>query len=250
MKKLIALLLLLVLLCLLYPDVRQSLVPPADGPEEGETSSGEAQKTEKPLETGESISAEGKDPAMAEEELPADTDFVRVRDYIPSIAVSLRYATEDNFTGEIIYDFSEAYLRYGTVKKLSAAHAALNEAGYGLLLWDAFRPVSAQFTLWEVCPDSVYVADPNRGFSSHSRGSTVDVTLITLEGEAVEMPTDFDDFTDRADRDYSDVSENAAANALLLEQVMTASGFAPYQGEWWHFSDTDAYEVEQSFSPA
>ena len=76
------------------------------------------------------------------------------------------------------------------------------------------------------------------------------MTLITLEGEAVEMPTDFDDFTDRADRDYSDVSENAAANALLLEQVMTASGFATYQGEWWHFSDTDAYEVEQSFSPA
>ena len=177
---------------------------------------------------------------------PADTDFVRVRDYIPEIEVDLRYAAADNFCGQVVYDFSEAYLRYGTVRKLSAAQEVLAAQGYRLKIWDAFRPVSAQFVLWEICPDSRYVADPNRGYSSHSRGNTVDVTLLTASGEEVEMPTGFDDFSALADRDYSDVSEPAAANARLLETVMTDAGFQPYFGEWWHFSDTDAYEVAET----
>ena len=160
-----------------------------------------------------------------------------------------RYAGEDNFTGQVIYSFSGAYLRYGTLEKLSAAQETLAEAGYGLLLWDAFRPTAAQFRLWEVCPDPAYVANPQRGFSSHSRGNTVDLTLVTLEGETVEMPTGFDDFSPLADRDYSDVPETAAANARLLESAMTAAGFRPYQGEWWHFTDTDDYPVEEDFSP-
>lgn len=182
-------------------------------------------------------------------ETPADTDFVRVRDYIPEIGVDLRYAAADNFCGQAVYDFSEAYLRYGTVKKLSAACEALAARGYGLKIWDAFRPVPAQFTLWEICPDSRYVADPNRGYSSHSRGNTVDVTLVTADGAEAEMPTGFDDFSALADRDYSDVPETAAANALLLEETMTDAGFSPYFGEWWHFSDTDEYEVAETLPP-
>ena len=132
---------------------------------------------------------------------------------------------------------------------LEVAKEILAEQGYGLLIWDAFRPVSAQFRLWEVCPDPVYVANPERGYSSHSRGNTVDLTLVTLEGEAVEMPTGFDDFTPLADRDYSDIPEPAATHARLLEEVMTSCGFRPYQGEWWHFSDTDPYPVEENFQP-
>ena len=69
--------------------------------------------------------------------------------------------------------------------------------GYGLLIWDAYRPVSAQFRLWEICPDSTYVANPNTGYSSHSRGNTVDVSLVTASGGSVEMPSGFDDFTAR-----------------------------------------------------
>ena len=180
---------------------------------------------------------------------PEPGDFVRVTDYLPEIRVDLRYAGEDNFTGQVIYSFSGAYLRYGTLEKLSAAQETLAEAGYGLLLWDAFRPTAAQFRLWEVCPDPAYVANPQRGFSSHSRGNTVDLTLVTPEGGAVEMPTGFDDFSPLADRDYSDVPETAAANARLLESAMTAAGFRPYQGEWWHFTDTDDYPVEEDFSP-
>ena len=190
------------------------------------------------------------DPEPAEPVVePADTDFVRVADYIPGILIDLRYAGENNFTGGAIYEFSDAYLRYGTVKKLRTVQAALEEQGYGLLLWDAFRPVSAQFVLWEVCPDGDYVSDPNRGFSSHSRGNTVDATLVTAAGEPVEMPTDFDDFTPLAHRDCGGVPESAAAHARLLEEALEAAGFCPYRKEWWHFSDSDGYDVEETFSP-
>ena len=181
--------------------------------------------------------------------MPEPEAFVRITDYLPEVRIDLRYATADNFTGQVIYDFTDAFLRYGTVQKLSQAQALLAEDGYGLLVWDAFRPVSAQFRLWEICPDPVYVANPERGYSSHSRGNTVDLTLVTLEGESVEMPTGFDDFSALADRDYSDVPEEAAAHARLLEDVMTACGFQPYAGEWWHFSDTERYPVEEEFSP-
>lgn len=180
---------------------------------------------------------------------PAPADLVAVVDYIPGIYTELRYASDNNFTHQVIYSFSDAYLRYGTVQKLASAQESLETAGYSLLIWDAFRPVSAQFKLWEICPDPAYVANPEKGYSSHSRGSTVDITLVTLDGDPVEMPTDFDDFTAMADRDYSDVSDEAAANAGLLEEAMTAAGFKPYSAEWWHYSDTEPYPVEETFIP-
>ena len=188
-------------------------------------------------------------PEEAETNEPADTDFVRVQDYLPDVAVDLKYAAQDNFTGQVIYSFTDAYLRYGTVKKLEAVYDELSADGYSLKIWDAFRPTWAQFKLWNVCPDPAYVSNPTKGFSSHSRGNTVDLTLIAADGTDVEMPTGFDDFTARADRDYSDVTETAAANARYLEDVMQRNGFKPYSQEWWHYSDTDSYEVEQTFSP-
>ena len=187
-------------------------------------------------------------PSVAE---PADSEFVLIREYIPDIVVDLKYATEDNFTGQVIYSFTEPYARYGTVKKLQTAQAMLAPLGYGLKVWDAFRPVSAQYKLWEVCPDPTYVANPNNGFSSHSRGNTVDITIIRLEdGSELTMPTGFDDFSAMANRDYSDCSQEARENAVLLEAILTACGFKGYYGEWWHYTDETGYEVEQSFDPA
>lgn len=180
---------------------------------------------------------------------PEKETFVQVEAWLPDVRTELRYATENNFTGQIIYTFDDAWLRYGTVQKLVKVQELLAEQGYSLLIWDAFRPTAAQWKLWEVYPDPVYVANPEKGYSSHSRGNTVDVTLVTSDGELVEMPTEFDDFSSLADRDYSDVPEEAAQNALLLETVMTDCGFKPYSGEWWHFSDMDAYPVEELFIP-
>lgn len=180
---------------------------------------------------------------------PADDAFVKIADYIPSASQELFYATEQNFTGQVIYTFEEAYLRYGTVKKLMAVSEDLAQLGLYIKIWDGFRPVSAQFKLWEVCPDPTYVANPNTGFSSHSRGNTVDLTLVEADGTELEMPTGFDDFSARADREYSDCTENAANNARILESLMEKHGFTGYAGEWWHFSDTVSYLVEEEFEP-
>lgn len=181
---------------------------------------------------------------------PEDTAFVDVSEYIPDIAVELKYTTRDNFTGQIIYDFDTCYLRYGTVKKLMAVQDALGMQGLGLKIWDGFRPVSAQFALWEACPDPTYVSNPETGYSSHSRGNTVDLTVVDSSGREVGMPTGFDDFSALADRDYSDCGVEASENVLMLQNLMEANGFTGYFGEWWHFSDTDTYEVEKVFDPA
>ena len=186
-------------------------------------------------------------PVPAPEAPESDASLVRVQDYIPGILVEARYASTDNFTGEVIYDYTDAYLRYGTVKKLATVQDELSSMGYTLKIWDAYRTVAAQKALWAVCPDARYVANPYTGSSSHNRGNTVDLTIVSADGGSIEMPSGFDDFSLKADRDYSDVSASAGENARLLESVMTAAGFRGYSAEWWHYSDTDSYDVLEDF---
>lgn len=180
----------------------------------------------------------------------SDNTFVRVKDYIPDIKVELRYASDENFTGRAIYDFYDAYLRYGTVKKLMKVQEALRQQGLSLKIWDAFRPASAQTVLWEAFPNADYVSNPSNGYSSHTRGGTVDVTLVDSSGKELNMPSDYDVFSPLGDRDYSDCADEAAANARLLENLMRDNGFSAYEKEWWHFSDTTAYATDTDFDPA
>lgn len=188
------------------------------------------------------------EPAVLPE--PEDGELVQVTAYLPAVREELAYAGSENFTGQKIYDFYNAYLRYGTVRKLSAVCEELEEQGLGILIWDGFRPVSAQKALWDICPNEKYVSHPVTGSRSHCRGSAIDLTLVDLEtGEKLPMPTGFDDFSALADRDYSDCSAEAAANARLLETVMKNHGFKPYSAEWWHFSDTVSYPVDEEFEP-
>ena len=175
---------------------------------------------------------------------PEDCELVRIVEFIPEIYIDLSYASTQNFTGEKIYYFEDAWLRYGTVKKLQIAQRALSERGYSLKIWDAYRPHSAQFKLWELVPDATYVANPYTGFSAHSSGDTLDLTLVRNDGSALEMPSRFDDFSALADRDYSEVSEAAKENARILEQTMAEAGFEGYYYEWWHYSDCDSYPYE------
>jgi len=193
---------------------------------------------------------ESKEPEEILPPEPADEEFVLIADYVSDVKFEIAYATENNFTGRKIYEFSETYLRYGTVKKLKQAAGKLGESGLGLIVWDGFRPVSAQAKLWEFCPNARYVSNPVTGRRTHSRGNTVDISLYDLvTGEPVPVPTGYDDFSHRADRDYSDCDETATANALLLEQIMEECGFSPYFEEWWHYSDSTDYPVEEYFDP-
>ena len=176
---------------------------------------------------------------------PEKNRFVRVSDYISHIIVDLKYATTENFTGKPIYSFSEAWLRYGTVQKLATVQAELQKLGYGLKIWDAFRPVAAQFALWEVRPNPVFIANPYAGYSNHSRGNAVDVTLVDLNGYEVVMPTEFDSLFDI--QKCQDL--RALEAAKLLHNAMTKAGFKALPEEWWHFTDEDSYAVEKEFIP-
>ncbi|MGS0765866.1 M15 family metallopeptidase [Syntrophomonas curvata] len=172
-------------------------------------------------------------------------DMIALDEHIPEIMVDLRYATTDNFTRTKIYDDDTAYLRRGTAEKLKAAQADFTASGYGIKVWDAYRPPTAQFKLWNKCPDARFVINPHQGYSYHSRGVAVDITLVDKEGRELPMPTGFDDFTAKADRDYGDIDEERARNARLLEQIMLKHGFQSIHYEWWHFidSDKDRYSV-------
>lgn len=178
------------------------------------------------------------------EKEPENDEYVLVKKYIPDIYVELRYATENNFTGVKIYDFTEAYLRYGTVKKLTQVQKELKQQGYSLKIWDAYRPFEAQQKLWEVYPDPNYVANPANGMKKHNLGGTVDITMVAADGTVISMPTEFDDFSLKADRDYSDIEdEEAVKNVMILQNAMENNGFTGYQGEWWDYSDTVEYEA-------
>ena len=178
------------------------------------------------------------------EKEPENDEYVLVKKYIPDIYVELMYATDNNFTGVRIYDFTDAYLRYGTVKKLANVQKELKEQGYSLKIWDAYRPFEAQQKLWEVYPDPNYVANPADGMKKHNLGGTVDITMVAADGSIIPMPTEFDDFSLKADRNYSDIEdEEAVKNVMILQNAMENNGFTGYQGEWWDYSDTVEYEA-------
>lgn len=178
------------------------------------------------------------------EKEPEDDEYVLVNKYIPDIYVELMYATDNNFTGVRIYGFTDAYLRYGTVKKLANVQKELKEQGYSLKIWDAYRPFEAQQKLWEVYPDPNYVANPANGMKKHNLGGTVDITMVAADGTVISMPTEFDDFSLKADRNYSDIdNEEAVNNVMILQSAMENNGFTGYQGEWWDYSDTVEYEA-------
>ncbi len=210
----------------------------------------EEQLEENPSEPNEEVIAI-EAPEVNLEEMPkrTDSDFVRVKDYIPDIVIELKYATSNNFTGSVVYDFSDVYLRYSTILKLMDVQAELRQQGYLLKIWDGFRPIEAQRKLWQAKPDPTYVSNPDTGTNSHSRGNTLDVTLVNAEGRELEMPSAFDDFTTFADRDYSDCTDAAAENAKLLQTVMEKHGFQGLQSEWWHYTESVDYPIEKVFDP-
>ncbi len=166
--------------------------------------------------------------------------LVRVQDVDPNIIVELRYATEDNFTGKVVYPNGICVLRESTAQKLANASKELTERGYRIKVWDAYRPIYVQRIFYEIVPDSRFVANPDKGGSKHNRGTAVDVTLVDMEGNELEMPSGFDDFTGKGSRNNKDISENAKRNVEMLTNVMVKNGFTTISTEWWHYNDSDS----------
>ncbi len=181
---------------------------------------------------------------------PPAPDLVDVATLDPTIRLDLRYATPDNFTGVVVYPAARCLLRRDAAERLARVQRRLRAEGVGLLVWDCYRPLAVQERFWTLVPDERYVARPIRrdgrpvAGSKHNRGAAVDVTLVDAAGVPLEMPTRFDDFSERAHRGAPATPE-ARANAARLEAAMVAEGFAPLPTEWWHFDAPgwQAYEV-------
>ena len=168
-------------------------------------------------------------------QVPEGEDWVEVRERWPLLQLELRYATDDNFTDIPLYACGRCYLRRPTAEALYRALEELEQYGYGLKLWDCYRPSAVQARLWHFMPDKRYVAPPYQG-SMHNRGMAVDLTLVDLEGREVDMGTDFDDFSPRAHTDARGLSEDVRCHRALLKRVMEQAGFRSIKTEWWHYS--------------
>jgi D-alanyl-D-alanine dipeptidase len=152
----------------------------------------------------------------------------------PNIEVNLAYATENNFTGQVLYDDKCAYLRPEAAEALSKVASALAALDVRIVLLDAFRPISVQHKLWAFRPDPEFVADPKIG-SDHSRGIAVDVTLANSSGW-LDMGTDFDAAVPQSHHDRFDIPKRAVENRNILRETMVNAGFEANPLEWWHYA--------------
>lgn len=157
---------------------------------------------------------------------------------IPNLVLDIRYATPCNFLQEKVYTSALPFLTVAAAESLKNASDQFNSLGYSIKIWDCYRPWSVQRIFWERVPDERYVADPQKG-SRHNRGCAVDLTLVDSHGDEIFMGTDFDDFSQKAHRDYTDLPIEVIKNRKLLQEIMEKNRFIGWENEWWHFDFED-----------
>ena len=185
--------------------------------------------------------------------------FGYIADEIPDIVLEIRYAGKENFMGRIVngYTSSKAVLTKEALSALKKAQAEFNQLGYCIKLFDAYRPQKAvnHFIRWSKIKEdtinkNLYYPEIKKnslfelGFiakkSGHSRGSTIDLTLVYLEGnrkgKEVDMGSKWDFFGDISNYNYSHLSKKQKYYRKLLRETLLSSGFIPYEKEWWHFT--------------
>ncbi len=165
----------------------------------------------------------------------ADTTFIRLADFNDGFAYDMRYATDNNFLKAKMYDCAECYTRVKTAKALLKANKAFKKNGVKIKFYDCYRPNSVQYEMWKIVPNPQYVANPVKG-SIHNKGGAVDITLVTLNGEELDMGTDFDFFGKKAYHDNLDLPQNILDNRKLLKETMEKHGFWSIRTEWWHYN--------------
>jgi len=163
--------------------------------------------------------------------------MIEIKTLIPDIVYDLRYATKKNFTKMKLYPGGQqTFLRLPVVKALQKVQDDLKQKGYGLKIFDAYRPYAVTKRMWRLIHDDRYVADPSKG-SGHNRGLAVDLTIISLkDGRELTMGTGFDNFTDTAHQSFQNLPENILENRRLLRVTMEKFGFNALPTEWWHYS--------------
>ena len=184
------------------------------------------------------------------------SSFVVLADYVPGIIQEIRYHSTYNFIGDRIDGYEEpcALLIIEAARALKNISNEVNVKGYRLKIFDAYRPVRAvkHFVLWGIedmdlrmkpyfYPDldkeDLFMKGYIAKQSSHSRGSTVDLTLLDMKtGKELDMGSPFDLFSPVSHPDYQGITDDQYANRMLLQQVMVRNGFEPMECEWWHFT--------------
>jgi D-alanyl-D-alanine dipeptidase len=165
---------------------------------------------------------------------PPPGELIDVREVLPNVRMEIRYATPNNFTKSVLYPESRCILRREVAEALARVQHDLKQDGFELVIYDCYRPLSVQKKMWEIVPNPDYVADPAKG-SRHNRGAAVDVGLYDSYGKRVEMPTDYDDFTERAHHSFIDLPAAILINRQKLRTMMERHNFAALPTEWWHF---------------
>ncbi|MCX7256323.1 MAG: D-alanyl-D-alanine dipeptidase [Polaromonas sp.] len=172
--------------------------------------------------------------------MPAQPPLIHITEHTHEVAIELIYATENNFTGQIIYAHPLCFLHptaeAGLRKAVAAARALF---GLRLKVLDAFRPQEAQEALWAVAPNPDYIADPKTG-SNHTRGVAVDLTLIGADGLALDMGTPVDTMSAASHHFHEAHAAAIQLNRMRLLTVMLEAGFVHHPREWWHYQLPDA----------
>lgn len=188
--------------------------------------------------------------------------LVDVQNIDPSILVELKYSTTDNFVGKDVYDdLTRAYMQPMAAQKLAAASKYLqaHHPDLRLLVYDAARPRSAQWKLWNALPNmsenerQKYVADPRKG-SIHNYGCAVDLTVATKDGKPLDMGTKYDYFGKLAYPSQEDellksgkLTQKQIDNRHILRTAMQQGGFSPIEFEWWHFNSISRAKAKMLF---
>jgi zinc D-Ala-D-Ala dipeptidase len=164
----------------------------------------------------------------------SDYRLLDIQTIVPDIAMDMRYATTNNFLKQAVYSKARCLLREPVARSVMRAHESLKAQGYGLKMLDCYRPLSVQKAMWKIFPDARYVANPVTG-SRHNRGAAVDLSLVDAQGRDLEMPSEFDDFSERAHRNAQTMTPTARKHVKILTDALEAQGMTTIATEWWHY---------------
>jgi len=161
--------------------------------------------------------------------------LIEIKKSIPDIKLDIRYAGKNNFTKQAVYKQARAFARLPVVEALKNVQNELKKSGYGLKIFDGYRPYSVTVKFFAIASDKSFVANPKDG-SRHNRGCAIDLTLIDLKTrKELEMPTPYDSFAAEAASDFMNLPANVIQNRELLRNTMEKHGFRVLNNEWWHF---------------
>jgi D-alanyl-D-alanine dipeptidase len=164
----------------------------------------------------------------------SDTSFINIKTLSNDFILDLKYATEDNFLHQKVYECADCYLRKNTALALMKANQELIKKGFRIKLYDCYRPLDIQKKMWKILPGTNYVANPKKG-SKHNRGAAVDLTLVDSQGNELDMGTKFDFFGPEAHHTYLKHSKEVLQNRKLLKETLAKYNFKSIYNEWWHY---------------